>query len=198
MAVTDWRPVDRSFTPPASGPSGPLPEVTGPVTPLGTPVPVTLLGTPVPVMLLGTPVPVTPLGAPVPITQPPIAPPQVRSTALPAAASVVDDEVLVKAVLQRYLTAYGRLDARAARAVYPAVNEAALVRAFDGLESQSLTFDSCDLQLRGEVASAICRGSARYVPKVGSREPRVESRLWSFTLRKNGIEWTIDRARAER
>src|SRR5205823_4461302 len=55
-----------------------------------------------------------------------------------------------------------------------------------------------DVQLRGEAALATCHGSARYVPKVGSREPRVEPRTWSFTLRKTGPDWKIESARAER
>jgi len=104
----------------------------------------------------------------------------------------------VKQALQRYRTAYEGLDARSARAVWPAVNEAALARAFDGLESQSLSFDACDVRLRGEAATATCQGSARYVTKIGSRDPRVERRVWNFTLRKNGSDWKIDSARAER
>jgi hypothetical protein len=106
--------------------------------------------------------------------------------------------MLVKQVLQRYRSAYEGLDARSARAVWPAVNESALARAFDGLESQSLTFENCSVSLKGEAAAATCRGSARYVPKVGSHEPRVEPRTWSFTLRKYGPEWTIESARAQR
>jgi hypothetical protein len=106
--------------------------------------------------------------------------------------------VLVRQVLQRYRKAYEGLDARSAQAVWPAVNEAALARAFDGLESQSLTFDACDVRLRGEAASATCHGSARYVPKIGSREPRMEPRVWNFTLRKAEGDWKIDSARTER
>ena len=49
--------------------------------------------------------------------------------------------MLIKQTLQRYRHAYEGLDAQSARAVYPAVNEAALARAFDGLHSQSLAFD---------------------------------------------------------
>ena len=109
------------------------------------------------------------------------------------------DEVgLVKQTLQRYRSAYDGLDATSAQVVYPAVNQTALARAFDGLESQTLTFDSCDVQLRGELATATCHGSARYVPKVGSREPRTEPRTWNFTLRKDGSDWKIDSARADR
>src|SRR6185312_5919171 len=123
------------------------------------------------------------------VTPPPL-PPMVEMTA--------DDSLLVKQALQRYRVAYEGLDARSAQAVWPAVNQAALARAFDGLESQSLTFDACDVRVRGEVATATCQGSARYVPKIGSREPRVEPRVWSFTLRKNGSDWKIDSARADR
>jgi hypothetical protein len=121
----------------------------------------------------------------------------------PAAAAAIvppraDDEQLVKDVLQRYRAAYDELDARRARAVWPGVNETALERAFQDLESQSLTFDACEVKLRGAAATATCRGTARYVPKVGSREPRVESRVWTFTLQKAGEAWQIQNARAER
>jgi len=117
---------------------------------------------------------------------------------LPHAPDAVDEVGLVKQALQRYRSAYDGLDAQSAQAVYPAVNQAALARAFDGLESQTLTFDACDVQLRGEAAIATCRGSARYVPKIGSREPRTEPRVWNFSLRKAGDDWKIDSARAER
>jgi hypothetical protein len=116
----------------------------------------------------------------------------------PPAGPLRDDEQEVRAVLQQYQRAYEQLDARLAQTVWPAVNESALARAFEGLESQTLTFDACDVQLRGAVASATCRGWASYVPKVGSREPRLEPRVWSFTLRRNTSEWEIDSARADR
>jgi hypothetical protein len=104
----------------------------------------------------------------------------------------------VQQALQRYRTAYDGLDARSARDVWPAVNEAALARAFDGLESQRLTFDACTVDVRGDSAFATCRGTARYVPKVGRREARVEPRVWSFTLHKTDSDWKIDTARAEK
>jgi hypothetical protein len=85
-----------------------------------------------------------------------------------------------------------------AHAVWPGVDEAALARAFNSLQSQTLQFDDCDVQLRGSTAAATCRGSARYVPKIGSREPRTESRVWTFTLRKLAADWQIETARADR
>jgi len=139
--------------------------------------------------------------APAPIAPPPAPGPALvplSSSAFPHAPDAVDEVGLVKQALQRYRSAYDGLDAQSAQAVYPAVNQAALARAFDGLESQTLTFDACDVQLRGEAAIATCRGSARYVPKIGSREPRTEPRVWNFSLRKAGDDWKIDSARAER
>jgi hypothetical protein len=115
------------------------------------------------------------------------------------AAPVVDDAARVRSVVERYQAAYERLDASLVHDVWPGVNEAALARAFDGLESQTLTFRACDVQLRGAVATVLCTGSTRYVPKIGSREPHVDPLTWTFTLRKRANdEWQIETARAER
>jgi hypothetical protein len=148
------------------------------------------------------------IAPPPPPLEQPSAPPALSRAAAPAASSSpalvpivpppADDENLVKQTLQRYRHAYEGLDAQSAHAVWPAVNEAALARAFDGLASQAITFDQCDVQVRGAVASATCRGTARYVPKIGNRDPRVEPRVWNFGLKKDGGEWKIDSARAGR
>jgi len=126
------------------------------------------------------------------------APPKAMGASIPTKVDVVDDRALVQQTLQRYRSAYEGLDAQSAHAVWPAVNQVALARAFNGLESQALTFETCDVRVRGEAATATCQGTARYVPKVGSREPRIEPRVWNFTLRKSGTDWKIDSARAER
>ena len=134
----------------------------------------------------------------------PIPPPPAASPArapAPAASNIPtrsDDTQLVRELLQRYRSAYQELSAAHARAIWPAVNEPALQRAFEGLESQTLTFNTCDVQLRGGSATATCRGTAEYVPKVGSREPHVEPRVWNFTLQKTGEAWQIQTARTER
>src|SRR5262249_25666569 len=109
-----------------------------------------------------------------------------------------NDDALVKQALLRYRNAYEDLDARSARAVWPAVDEEALARALGALASQTLTFDPCYVVLHGQQADATCRGTARYVPKIGSREPHVEPRTWNFMLKKDGAAWTIESARAER
>ena len=102
-------------------------------------------------------------------------------------------------MVEKYQAAYDRLDAGLVHDVWPGVNEAALARAFDGLQSQTLTFRACDVQLRGAGATVLCTGSTRYVLKVGSREPRVEPLTWTFTLRKRANDdWQIESARAQR
>ena len=108
------------------------------------------------------------------------------------------DRELVEEALQSYRSAYGRLNVQSAQAVYPTVNRVALARAFEGLESQSLTFDSCDVEVVGVLAKAICHGTAHYVPKVGSRYPHIEPLVWSFELRKSDDSWTIFYAKASR
>lgn len=109
------------------------------------------------------------------------------------------DEDLVLGTLGQYRRAYDTLDARAAQVVWPDVDSAALQRAFDGLVSQRLTFQSCQLQVTGAVATAACRGTARYTPRVGDREARDEPRNWRLTLRKTASdEWRIESARVAR
>ena len=117
---------------------------------------------------------------------------------VPPKMNDIDDHALVQQTLQRYRSAYEDLDAQSAHAVWPAVNQVALARAFDGLASQTLTFNACDVRVRGEAATATCEGSAQYVPKIGNRQPHVEPRVWNFTLHKAGTDWKIDSARAER
>ena len=145
-----------------------------------------------------------PTQPPAPVVVAPARPPQeaaavVAPVMLPVLTRVEEDEhALVKQTLQRYRSAYEGLDARSAHAVWPAVNQVALARAFDGLQSQTLIFNACEVRVRGDAATATCSGSARYVAKVGNHEPRTEPRVWTFTLRKIGEDWKIDSARADR
>jgi hypothetical protein len=143
------------------------------------------------------PSPASPSAAPTSAPAPaPTAPP---SEAVVPPRPPIDERILVTQAIQRYRSAYERLDASSAQAVWPKVNRAALARAFDALASQAITFDNCDVRLQApNAATAICRGYVSYVPRVGSREPRIESRVWDFSLRKGGTEWTIDTARVDR
>ena len=66
------------------------------------------------------------------------------------------------------------------------------------LKTQSLQFDECDIDVRGASANVTCRGTSRYVAKIGSRDAHVEPRVWDFTLSKNEGDWKIENARAGR
>ena len=126
------------------------------------------------------------------------APAALPSARVPAATVPPPDRGRVEDVLRRYASAYRTLDASAARAVWPSVDEKALSRAFQNLASQHVSFDACDIDIRGAVANASCRGQASYVGKVGSREPRTEARTWQFELRRRGDAWLIEGVDARR
>ena len=98
----------------------------------------------------------------------------------------------IENVLGRYRIAFNKLDAGAASAVWPTVNEKTLAKAFERLESHDVSFASCQIEIFSVLAEAACSGSARYVPKVGSRTPKDEARRWRFSLRKASGGWLID------
>jgi hypothetical protein len=108
----------------------------------------------------------------------------------------VSEESAIAAVLERYRGAASALDAKAVAAVWPTTNMRALERAFGQLNSQELSFAGCVSVVNGANATADCQGAATYVPRVGNRNPRVESREWRFELRKIGDRWVIDRVSA--
>ena len=121
-----------------------------------------------------------------------VAPPASAARAPAAAAAVIDTNTSgIQNALARYRQAFSSLSASAAREVWPTVNERTLSRAFDRLEEQQVSFDGCQIQVNNERAEALCNGSARYVPRVGSRTPRVERRQWRFSLVKVRDEWLI-------
>jgi len=109
----------------------------------------------------------------------------------PASYRARDEKEEIGRTLQLYADAYQRLDASAARRVWPTVDERALARAFAGLQSQGISFERCETEVDGAEARAVCRGRAEYVPKVGSREPLTASRQWTFRLRRAGEGWQI-------
>jgi len=137
---------------------------------------------------------------PVSITAPPPPPLPATTSAVAAATTVAPraDNSRVTQVLNQYARAYHRLDPSAARAVWPTVDERALARAFASLESQDLSFDSCDIDIKGTQASASCRGTASYVGKIGNRQARTEPRQWNFELKLHGDDWKIEKAQVSR
>jgi hypothetical protein len=101
-----------------------------------------------------------------------------------------DESLRIRAVLLRFENAYNRLDAKAARTVWPGVNESALNRAFSGLVSQKVSLGLCDITVFGDVAGASCAGKARWEPKVGGGLQTAD-RYWTFQLTKSVEGWNI-------
>jgi hypothetical protein len=94
------------------------------------------------------------------------------------------DNSAIRDVIGRYRRAFNSLDAKAAHQVWPTVNQSTLDRAFGQLQEQNLSFDRCTIAVKGVVAQANCSGSARYIPRIGSRSAQTAQRQWSFSLRK--------------
>jgi len=108
-------------------------------------------------------------------------------------AGTADPREPVRKALDRYRSAYQRLDASAARAVWPAVDAGALARAFSSLSSQELWFEGCSITVSGSSADATCTGHSRVVPKIGGGSETAK-RTWRFRLRQRGDDWIIDKA----
>ncbi len=115
-----------------------------------------------------------------------------NAPAAPEAGSALSVEAQrVRTVIDRYREAFTTLNVGAARAVWPGLDARKLEQAFDQLSMQQLEYGNCDIAVTGQRALADCNGNVRYVPKVGSRMPRVESRQWQFDLRRVNNQWRI-------
>jgi hypothetical protein len=100
----------------------------------------------------------------------------------------------VQNAVSSYQQAFTARDAEAAKAVWPSVNERALKRAFDQLASQELTFADCQTAINEAAnrARVNCRGSVRFVPRIGEGVERVQMRTWDFVIRRQGGHWQIE------
>jgi hypothetical protein len=132
--------------------------------------------------------PVLPLEAPV------LSPSATAPRAVPASVSREDESAQIRTLLSRYETAYNRLDAATATSLYPAVDRAALDRAFKGLISQRVSLGLCDITVIGDVGGASCAGKARWEPRVGGGLQTAD-RYWTFNLRKSTEGWRIEQIR---
>jgi len=97
----------------------------------------------------------------------------------------------IQTALGRYQSAFSALDAGAASQVWPTVNWKTLAKAFERLQEQQVSFEGCQIDIKDVRAQATCRGTARYVPRVGSRTAQVDRRQWRFSLLKVRDEWLI-------
>jgi hypothetical protein len=114
----------------------------------------------------------------------------VNAAAVPTGRDL--DARAIENVLGRYRSAFNALDAGAAATVWPKVNQRNLAKAFERLDDQEVSFESCKIDVGGVHAEAACNGTARYVQKVGSRTPKAEARQWRFILRRASEGWVID------
>jgi hypothetical protein len=126
--------------------------------------------------------------------QPESPPPAVDDTA----TAVSIEQPAIEAVINRYRTAFNSLDAAAVAGVWPGVDVHTLSNAFDNLAEQQFEFRKCTVWLTREVgltgvmfAVASCAGTARFVPKAGTKTPRLEPRTWTFKLSKGDRGWLI-------
>ena len=122
---------------------------------------------------------------------PPVTPPPAPRAEPPPAP----DDSGVRAALAQYESAYSSLNAAAAHAVYPGVDEQSLERAFESLESQRVSLGSCSISMSGARAQATCQGRSTWTPKVGSGT-QSSARTWRFDLTNAGGTWKITRADA--
>lgn len=99
----------------------------------------------------------------------------------------------VRAVLSRYEAAYSGLNASAAQAVWPGVDERSLARAFDTLQSQQVSLGQCAVEVDGATANASCNGTITWTPKVGGGS-QTAARQWRFELQSGNGTWQITRA----
>lgn len=132
--------------------------------------------------------PPTSVPAPVPTPNP-----RVAAAPSDASAAIEANTRAIQNTLAGYRKAFNELDARAARRVWPTVNERTLNHAFERLEQQEVSFEGCQISVNNnnERAEATCDGWARYVPRVGSRTPRVDRRQWQFSMVRVRDEWLI-------
>ena len=75
--------------------------------------------------------------------------------------------------------------------MWPNANVEALQREFAGIPDQNLEFEGCRISSVGNDGERIVRGVLETGFRAGGRRPRVERRLWQFTLRKSGEAWRI-------
>jgi hypothetical protein len=114
----------------------------------------------------------------------------VSKPSAPAVREEISDDRLIRVALDRYQTAYSRLDAQAAADVWPSVDRRALQRAFHGLADQTVNLGRCDIRVQPGSAEADCVGTASWTPRVGGGTQSA-SRRWRFDLRHRQGDWII-------
>jgi hypothetical protein len=120
------------------------------------------------------------------------------SAEVPPPPPVVDDRDRIRDLVRRYESAYDQRNVGAVAGLWAGVDQSALTRAFEGLSEQDLVLGECDVSIGGDSATARCRGTLRYIPRVGRPLPRVEELSWTFSLQREASAWRIRAVSANR
>jgi hypothetical protein len=99
-------------------------------------------------------------------------------------------------IVRSYERAYDRLDAAAAAALWPSVDERALARAFARLQTQDLEFDNCTFAVSDNEATAQCAGQLQYSRRIGDPSLKRERHVWTIEFVRTGESWHIVRITA--
>jgi hypothetical protein len=160
----------------------PAPVVTQPVVPPGTQTPA-----PVPGPVVKEPVE-NPAPSPAAKPAPPV------ESAKPPVLTRAQEEQRVRVVLEQYESAYDNLNAAAVRVIYPGA-PANLESTFAQFVfyRMELVIQSVKLSADAQTATAVCRLSHFFQPKVGNTQQY--NRPQEFSFEKRGNSWIIVRVR---
>jgi hypothetical protein len=106
------------------------------------------------------------------------------------------ESAALAAIVRDYELAYDRLDAAAAAALWPSVDERALARAFARLQMQNLDFGDCTFAVSQQDATAQCAGLLQYARRIGDTAPKSERHTWTIEFVRAGGSWRITRITA--
>jgi hypothetical protein len=115
---------------------------------------------------------------------------------VPPAKVFESESAALAAIVKDYELAYDRLDARAAAAVWPSVDERALARAFARLQMQNLEFGDCTFAVSHNEATAQCAGVISYAQRIGDTAPKNERHVWTIEFVRSSGGWRIARVTA--
>lgn len=109
---------------------------------------------------------------------------------------VAVDKAAIDRVLGTYQESYSALDAKMVSTIWRGLDTRGLQRAFDGLNSQRMSFEHCDVIVEDDKARASCTGVLDYVRKIGQSNPLQKRLSWNFDLQRADDRWLISKVDA--
>jgi hypothetical protein len=113
------------------------------------------------------------------------------ATAPVAVDAAANDLAAIDRVLGTYQQSYSSLDAGMVSTIWRGLDTRGLQRAFNGLDSQRMSFEHCDVRVGGDRAKVSCTGVLDYVRKIGQPTPLQKRLSWNFDLQRTGDRWLI-------